>query len=172
LLYLFSSDVEFGLDYEQLGVTERGARYNLFCVPDSTRVYSVLREREVGVHGYSSITGRIISGEDNAILQEDNLALADVRITIQTDDGHLIDGRYRGVMPTALGVFRAIAAGVDAIGTPMQPAEFSIVVTPTYEADPNGPYAWLNSLVCVGFGRVQEVAGVFRRVTYDIYAMQ
>jgi hypothetical protein len=170
LLYHFSTDLVFGLNFEQLGLVSMGARFNLFCVSNSTRVYNVLREREVGALAYAAVSGKLIWGEDASLLGSDDVAIANVRATIQTDDGALIDATYRGVMPTALGVFRAIAGGVDKIGKPETPAEFRLVVTPTYQTG-DQRYAWLNELQCVGFGRVQEVDGTFRRVTYDIYAM-
>jgi hypothetical protein len=171
LLYLFSTDVEFGLNFEQFGVVEDGARFNLFCVSNSTRVYNVLREREVGARGYPVVSGKLLWGEDASLIGSNDVAFANVRATIQTDDGELIDAVYHGVMPMGLGVFRSIAGGVDGLGTAEAPAEFRLVITPTYQADPQGKYAWLNDLPCVGFGRVQEIDGTFRRVTYDMYAM-
>ncbi len=170
LLYLFSTNIDFSLDFEQLGLVAAGARFNLFCVPNTARVYNVLRERSVGPLGHPAITGTLIWGEDASLLGLDDVAIANVRATIRTDDGALIDTDYRGVMPTEMGVFRAIAGGVDRLGTPVDPAEFRLVVTPVYRTE-SPKYRWLNELQCVGFGRVQEVDGMFRRVSYDIYAM-
>jgi hypothetical protein len=170
ILYLFSADIEFSMAYEQIGLVPSGARFNLLCAPNTARVYNVLRERSVGLPGYQAVTGTIIWGEDAALMGEDDVAFANVRATIQTDDGAAIESTYRGVMPTGMGVFRAIAGGADLLGSARNPAEYSLVVTPTYET--SAPqYKWLTEQQCVGFGTVQEVAGMFRRVTYDIFAM-
>jgi hypothetical protein len=170
LLYVFSVNIEFELNIEEIGLVPGGARVNLVCVPRGGRVYNVLRERTVGAPGYPVVTGTIVWGEDAAFLGENDVAIANVRATIETDDGETIDTTYHGVLPLPMGVFRAIAGGADPVGTPEQPAEYPVVVTPNYETD-SPKYRWLTELQCVGFGRVNEVAGLFRRVSYDMYAL-
>ncbi len=170
LLYLFSVDLEFSMDFEELGLVPGGIRLNLFCVPNTARVYNVLRERTVGALGYPAVTGTLIYGEDPVLVREDDVAVANVRARIQTDDGALIDTTYHGIMPMGVGAFRAIAGGLDSLGTLEAPAEYRIVVTPTYETD-SPTYRWLTEEQCVGFGTVQQVQGLFRRVSYDIYSM-
>jgi hypothetical protein len=170
LLYLFSVNVEFAMNIEEIGILPEGARVNLLCVPAAARVYNVLRERTVGVPGYPVVTGTIHWGEDAALLGVDDVGRPNVRATIETDDGATIDSIYHGVLFLGVGAFRAIVANADAIGTPQDPAEYSVTLTPVYQT--NSPkYKWLAEQQCVGFGRVEEVNGLFRRVTYDTYAM-
>jgi hypothetical protein len=170
LLYLLSTDIEFGLDFEQIGLVERGARFNLFCVANSTRVYNILGERQLGATSYAAVEGKLIWGEDTPLIGDDDVAVAHVRATLVTNDGATIDVVYDGILPTGLGTFRAIAGGVDPLGTPENPEEFRLVITPRYSTS-HPRYNWLNELQCIGFGRVQEINGMFRRVTYDVYGL-
>jgi hypothetical protein len=170
LLYVFSIDIELGLDIEEIGVVPEGARVNLHCVPGSTRAYNIIRERTAAAPGYSAVTGTIVWGEDVGVVREDDVAVPAVRACIRTDDGALIETTYRGNLSLGMGGFRAIVAGADAVGTPDSPVEFHLISTPAYcTADPR--YQWLAEYQCVGFGRSFEIDGLFRRVTYDIYAM-
>ncbi len=170
LLYLFSASLEFSLAIEQVGLGAEGARVNVLCVPESSRVYNILRERSLGAPGFETLTGALVTGEDSGVLREDDVAIANVRATLRTDDGALIETKYMGVLPLGVGAFRNIVAGAELFGTPQAPAQFTIVVTPTYETeDPR--YRWLTEQQCVGFGRVEASLGVFRRVSYDIYAL-
>jgi hypothetical protein len=170
LLYLFSVNLELSSDIEPIGIVPGGARANIFCVPNNGRVYNILRERTLGANGYPAITGTVKSGEDDALLREDDVVVANVRAIIQTDDGTPIDTAYMGVVPMGMGAFRGIVGGSAKFGTDEEPFETSIVVTPRYETG-NVNYQWLTEQQCVGFGRVQAVKGKFRRVSYDIYAM-
>ncbi len=170
LLYVFSASIEFSIDLEQIGLVPEGARVNVLCVPESSRVFNVLRERTVGVSGYPAVTGALVSGEDTSVLREDDVAIANVRATFQTDDGAVIDATYQGVLPLGVGAFRDLAGELEGAGSEEEPAEFSIIVTPRYEtADER--YRWLTEQQCIGFGRVEVEEGLFRRVSYDVYAM-
>jgi hypothetical protein len=170
LLYLFSADIEFEMSFEPLGLVPGGFRLNLLCVENQARVYNVIRERSAGAPGYPTVTGTIVWGQDPVRVSENDVAVADVRATIKTDDGAIIDTTYYGVMPMGQGAFRAIAGGLDAVGTVEKPAEFPLVVAPVYETD-SPKYKWLTELQCVGFGRVAQIQGLFRRLSYDVYAM-
>jgi Protein of unknown function (DUF3237) len=184
LLYLFSADVEFSLSTEVIGLVSGGIRLNISCVAEASYVYNILRQRSVKLRGYSTVTGTVVWGEDPVLLREDDVAVPDVRATIETDDGVFVDMNYRGALPLGVGGFRAIAAASDQIGTLEEPAEVRLVVTPTYVvgSDPqlangreSGPdrvsYSWLSDYQCVGFGRNAVVQGISKRVSYDIYAM-
>ncbi len=170
LLYLFSLNAEFALSFEEIGLVPGGLRLNLTCVPETSRVFNVLRERTVGMRGYPAVTGRLIFGEDPVLVSDEDAAIASVRGTIETDDGAYIDTTYYGVMPLGPGGFRGIAAGVDPIGSLDAPAEYPVVVTPTYQTEAPD-YQWLTEQQCVGFGRVERIGGIFRRLSYDVYAM-
>jgi hypothetical protein len=170
LLYLFSYNVEAAMDAENIGVSSDGLRLNVRCIPNSGRVYHVLGERVVGGLGFPAITGRIVDGEDRALIRPDDVTISDVRATIETDDGFLIDSRYRGVTPLGQGGYRAFASGTDKLGTVEQPFVIPVVVTPRYETEAE-KYRWLTNLQCVGFGRLLIIKNVLRRITYDIYSM-
>jgi Protein of unknown function (DUF3237) len=170
LLYVLSADVEFSLDIEEVGNVPGGARFNVSSVSSTSRVYNVLRERTLGAPGYPAVEGTIVWGQDAALLGENDLATADVRAIIQTDDGALIDATYSGILPLGAGAFRSLVGALDAPGTAERPAEYRLVVTPVFETD-SPKYKWLTEQQCVGFGRNSQIQGWFRRVSYDIYAM-
>jgi hypothetical protein len=170
LHYLFSADIELSIDTEQLGITPEGLRAIVSCVPNTSRVYNVLRSRSLGAGDYPAVSGRLRAGEDRALLREDDVALADVRAVIETDDGATIEAHYLGLATLGMGAFRALAGGRDNFGTPAEPVELPIVITPRFStSDPR--YSWLASMQCVGFGRVRAADGAFRQVSYDVYAM-
>jgi hypothetical protein len=170
LLYLFSANIEFGMNIEQLGIVPAGVRVNLFCVANVGRIYNVLRERTVGASGYPTVSGSISWGEDAGLAGEDDVAVTNVRATIRTDDDVLVDAQYVGILPLGMGACRALCAGTDWRGTPQEPAEYRFCVTPRYETE-SPRYRWLMEHVCIGFARTHEVAGLFRRVSYDVYAL-
>src|SRR5579864_3365113 len=105
LLYVCSANVEFSLNIEEIGVVPGGARFNVSCVPNTSRVYNVLRERTVGSAGYPVIVGSIIWGQDAARLGEDDVARANVRAILRTDDNAIVDATYTGTLPLATGAF-------------------------------------------------------------------
>jgi hypothetical protein len=170
LLYLFSTNIEFAINMEQIGIVPGGVRVNVSCVQDTARVYNILRERTVGVPAYATLTGRTTWGEDASFFGEDDVACGDVRSIIRTDDGGIIYVNYQGQLPMDMGSFRAICSGADQVGTAEEPAEFRLVVTPRYETDAP-KYRWLVDHQCIGFGRSHMVRGLFRRVSYDVYAL-
>ena len=170
LNYLFSADIELSIDAEQFGLTPEGLLATVSCVPSTSRVYNVLRSRSLGAGSYPAISGRLRSGEDQALLREDDIALADVRAVIETDDGAIIETTYHGLVALGMGAFRALAGGRDALGTQDQPVELPLVITPRYAtSDPR--YSWIMSMQCVAFGKVRAVDGVFRQISYDVYSM-
>lgn len=170
LLYLFSASIEFSLAIEQIGLLAAGARVNVVCVGQSSRVYNLLRERSLGAPGDSPITGAFVTGDDSGLLREDDVAIANVRGAIRTDDGAVLETKYGGVLPLGVGAFRNIVAGVELFGTADDPANLTIIVTPQY-ATADASYQWLTKQQCIGFGRVQASSGLFRRVSYDVYAL-
>ncbi len=71
----------------------------------------------------------------------------DVRLLLVTDDGANILVTYSGIATPG-------EAGMD------------IRIAPLFEA-PEGPYAWLNDIQCVGFGQLIEGG-----VIYEVYALR
>lgn len=172
LLYLFSYNVEIELTSQKIGVVPAGARFNENAVSGESRVYHVLREKSQGglAPTFKVITGKLKQGADCALYRSDDVIVGDIRMTIETDDGALIGGRYRATAYLKPGGYDAFVAGVDQVGTRKKPVQAPIVITPRYEtAAPQ--YKWLMDFQCVGFGRADVIKDEVRRVTYDIYAM-
>jgi hypothetical protein len=70
----------------------------------------------------------------------------DVRATIKTDDGALIYVRYQGVLHVDPAVAARGASGED-----LDPASYYFRVPMRFETG-HEKYAWLNTLVCIGYG--------------------
>ena len=95
------------------------------------------------------LTGTVLaSGGDWLLLGPDGVGRLDVRATLQTDDGALIYVQYPGVA-----VFNEAVTTALAEGSETQFGDTEFFTQPRCETgDPN--YAWLNSVVAVGEGRV------------------
>jgi len=85
-------------------------------------------------------------GHDWALTRADGVLQLDVRLTLETDDGAHILMTYRGVRTGPPEVMKRIAAGER-----VDPAEYYFRIVPFFETG-SEKYAWLNSIVCVGFG--------------------
>ena len=94
------------------------------------------------------LKGRIVSGGSDAILRRaDNAMQPDVRLTLETDDGALIQVSYRGIRHGPETVMQRIADGED-----VAPGEYYLRNTPYFETGSEN-YDWLNRIVAVGIGR-------------------
>lgn len=93
------------------------------------------------------LRGRILpGGGDWAVTRPDGVLLLDVRLTLQTDDGALIDCRYSGMRHGPPEVLAALARG-EAV----DPAALYFRIQPRFEtADER--YGWLNRILAVGAG--------------------
>jgi len=172
LLYLFSYNTEIEPHTLKIGVVPEGVRFNANGRPDESRVYHVLRERTEGGlgPGFKVVTGRIRKGFDLALYRTDDVVVDEIRLTIETDDGALINSRYRGTAYLRMGGFDAYVAGIDRVGREKMPAQVPLVITPRYETSAK-EYLWLTRYQCVGFARAEVIKSEIRRMTYDIYAM-
>ncbi len=170
LLYLFSYNVEADMDVDNIGLSTDGLRVNVRCIPHSGRVYSVLGERVVGALGVPVVTGQLKEGEDRAVVRADDVTVSEVRATIETDDGALIDATYPGVCFLGQGGFQGFVSDKDKYGELLEPLILPVVVTPRFWTS-SEKYQWLTELQCIGFGRLAIVENVLRAITYDIYAM-
>lgn len=94
-------------------------------------------------------------GTDWILVRGDGSFQLDVRITLQTADGHLIGMTYRGIRHGAPEVVQRLTQGES-----VDPAEYYFRALPSFEVGP-GPYEWLNRIVAVGIGE--------RRPTGPIY---
>lgn len=84
----------------------------------------------------------------------------DVRATLRTDDGALIYLRYNGVLKIDPAVAARVFAGED-----VNAAEYYFRTAPRFETG-HEAYAWLNDIVCVGYGQFGP-----NRVAYRIFAI-
>lgn len=170
LLYLFSYDAATQPATNDIGFVPGGLRLDVECVPNQSRVYHLLRERTVAALGTPAISGTVVEGGDAALLREDDVVISDVRITIRTDDGAIIDSRYGGKFSLGAGGYRRAIGNDKPVGTEKNPLVVPIVVTPRYETA-SAKYRWLTQYQCIGFGAISVVKNRQRSVSYDIYAM-
>ncbi len=90
------------------------------------------------------------------------MAILDVRITIETDDGALIYSTYSGVADLGEDGYQAFLRGEP------PPSGTAIHIVPRYHTS-HPDYRWLNRLQCVGIGQAFMERG---EVRYDIYAVR
>jgi Protein of unknown function (DUF3237) len=168
LLYLFSYDADLEMRRDIIGFVPGGVRVNISALPEDTRVFNVARERTI--QGSKSIQGTVLWGEDMAIIRTDDVAVLNVRLAIQTDDGATIFSRYRGVFPCGPRGFRKLISEKPLLGSEDTPFVANVYVTPRYEtSDPR--YTWLMKYQCVGYGAISVVDSQVRDAKFDIYAM-
>ena len=109
-----------------------------------------------------ALTGRILPGGGDWLrVRADGTGVLDVRATIETDDGTLIYAHYPGYIKAAPEVMARILAA-----EPVDPSEYYFRTTPRFETAAPA-YADLNSLVCVGVGRLGP-----SHVSYSLYAIR
>ena len=88
-----------------------------------------------------------------ATVRPDGSGKADVRLSLQTDDGALILMTYHG------------------IGLPPVDGKVTVRTAPLFETG-DTRYAWLNTVQAVGFGNATVGAAGPESVSYDVYALQ
>jgi len=107
------------------------------------------------------INGEILrGGADWFIMRSDGVGELDVRATLRTDDGALIYTYYRGILSIAPDVGERIQKG-EAV----DPTEYYFRTTPVFETA-SEKYAWLNSIISVGMGKVMPGS-----VYYKVYVI-
>jgi len=84
----------------------------------------------------------------------------DVRLTLRTDDGHLIYMSYRGIFKIPPELLQRILRG-----DPVNPSEYYLRTTPVFETA-SEKYGWLNELVAVGVGTRTSTG-----LDYQVYAI-
>ena len=93
------------------------------------------------------LKGDVLPGGGNWLLiRPDGVREPDVRLTLRTEDGHLIYMAYRGVFRIAPELLQRIRQG-EAV----DPAEYYLRTTPVFETAAE-KYGWLNQIVAVGVG--------------------
>jgi hypothetical protein len=93
------------------------------------------------------LKGRILSGgNDWQAIRSDGSWVLDVRLVMETDDGHLIGMTYRGLRHGPKDVIDAIARGEQ-----VSPGSYYFRIAPFFETA-SDRYGWLNGVIAVGTG--------------------
>jgi len=134
-------------EVQELGATPHGNR----------RIFPVTG----GTFAGPKLKGEVLpGGGDWMRVRPDGASELDVRITLRTDDGHLIYLSYRGIAAVSPEVMQRRAKG-EAIA----PAEVYFRTTPVFETG-SEKYGWLNRIVAVGVGKRKPTA-----VEYTVYTV-
>jgi len=100
-------------------------------------------------------------GGDWMTVRPDGVAVVDVRVTFETDEGALILVTYGGTIDFGPSGYEGFARGEI-------PAVARIRTAPRFSTA-NPDYAWLNRLHCIGVG---EYRASTRTASYDVYAVR
>jgi len=143
----FLYEITMDVDVEDLGVTPAGRR----------RIVSV----KGGTFEGPKLRGRVLPGGGDWLVERaDGVRTLDVRITLRTEDGHLVYAHYPGLFHSPPDVAQRLTQGelVD-------PSEYYFRTAPLFETA-SDKYAWLNRILAVGIGR--RMPG---QVGYTVYAI-
>ena len=105
------------------------------------------------------LNGEILPvGEDWALIRPDGNLSIDVKLLLKTEDGAYIKIRYEGRWKGTDDIRKAIIGGAK-----VAPTEYYLRSAPFFETtDPR--YAYLNDVVAIGYGRVEQGAGATMRI--------
>jgi len=143
LLYEITMEVEA----DDLGVTPAGHR----------RIVRVTGGTFTGPR----LRGTVVPGGGDWVLaRADGTRALDVRITLRTDDGHLIYAHYPGRFHGPPDVMQRIARG-EAV----EASEYYFRTAPLFETA-SEKYAWLNGILAIGLGWRSG-----RQVGYTVYTV-
>jgi len=95
-------------------------------------------------------------GGDWLLLRPDGARTLDVRLTLRTDDGHLIYAVSRGFLNISPENYQRIAAGEE-----VDPSQYYFRTTPLFETSAE-KLDWLNRVVAVSVGRLTKTTVVQR----------
>ena len=119
------------------------------------------RRRIANVTG-GSFTGEEIKGTvlaapggDWLLLRRDGILMLNVRLTLKTDDGHLIYMRYEGMRHGPAWVIEQLNKGEK-----VDPNQYYFRTTPWFETA-SEKYRFLNRIVCVATGRRDPTGPVY-----------
>jgi hypothetical protein len=143
---LFDMQVELG-EAQQVGATPRGSR--------------VIAPLTGGMFAGPKLKGDVLpGGADWLLTRADGVREPDVRLTLRTDDGHLIYMSYRGINTITPEIIQRLRHG-----EPVSPSEYYMRITPVFETGAER-YGWLNRIVAVGVG--QRLPTAVRHTVYAI----
>ena len=121
-----------------------------------------LGERRIGIVAGGSFEGPKLSGtveeggSDWILVRPDGALQLDVRLTLKTNDGHLIGMTYRGFRHGPAAVIERLNRG-EAV----DPSEYYFRIAPFFETA-SEKYGWLNRIVTVGLGHRPPGGPVYR----------
>ena len=93
------------------------------------------------------LRGRVLpGGGDWILIRRDGGVQMDVRVTLETDDEHLIYMSYRGIRHGPDDVIARLNAGAD-----VDPSEYYFRIAPFFETG-SETYGWLNRVISVATG--------------------
>jgi hypothetical protein len=123
------------------------------------------RRRVIGVKSGTfdgpKLKGKVLpGGSDWIVVRRDGVLIQDVRLVLETDDGHPVLMSYRGMRHGPLATMERLDRGED-----VDPSEYYFRTVPIFEA-PEGEYDWLNKLMAFGIGRRLPTG-----VIYSVYAL-
>jgi hypothetical protein len=148
LEHIFTFGVALESPPEVIGPVPIGIRVNFYCKG-------------------GEITGPKLQGKCRAVggdwltVRTDGVGILDVRTTLESHDGALIDISYAGVSDLGIDGYQRFLEG-------KLPARLTLHIIPRCQtAHPD--YLWLNRVQCLGIGEVDLERSY---VTYDIYAVR
>jgi hypothetical protein len=122
----------------------------------------ILNSAMRGSFAGAKLRGELIPGSgDWMLVRRDGVMVVDARVTLKTEDGAIIHMSYGGriVIPGEL-----LEAARDKERRHLiDPAHYYFRTSPIFETGARD-YAWLNSIVCVGSGRLTR-----NGVAYDVF---
>jgi hypothetical protein len=150
--YLMTIDLAAmpGLD---LGKTPRGWR----------RIDRVAHGRFEGPR----LRGTVVTATDHLLVLRDDSVRPDVRLVLETDDRHLIQMTYQGVVAGPPDVLKALGRRET-----VDPALYYMRNAIFFETAIAGPYAWLNSILAVGMGIVRIQDDRSFAVRYEVHEVK
>src|SRR5215467_8077646 len=119
-------------------------------------------DRRVGIVTGGSFEGEPLRGKIHAggsdwqSLRSDGALTLDVRIIMETDDGHLIGMTYRGMRHGPKEVLDRIGRGET-----VSPSEYYMRAAPFYETS-SEKYGWLNRIVSVAYGHRMAGGAIYQ----------
>jgi hypothetical protein len=132
--FLFEMTIDLDRDsVQELDATPRGTRRILLVTG--------------GAFEGPALRGDILAGGgDWLLVRPDGVREVDVRMTLRTDDSHLVYVSYRGIIHGSPGVMQRMARG-ETVGA----SEYYFRTAPFFETG-SEKYGWLNRLVAIGIG--------------------
>lgn len=112
------------------------------------------------------VQGKVLpGGSDCLLMRPDGVAIVDVRLTLQTDDGAIIFATYSGLCDLGEDGYQQFMAG-----QPPAPGS-ALRVFPKFQTAHDN-YKWLQRLACVGVGEAHVNFGGESRLLFDVYAVR